>query len=237
MPVARRWTVVLSSMFVGLGSLASTAQETAAPQVTYEERDGVRYQVTRQIVRQSVPTTVMQDRQQTVLVPKTTTENITHQQRYRVPVTQNQTTQTLVGRWNPFITPYWEQSVHPVTTWQEQVVDVQIPVTRTTWVPETKTVQVPVTEFRTAEREVITRVAVSGDATSGSNQALASAQPLGNVQPMTAGSPTSSYRSATIAARPAATSNSGYGGQVMPSDPPRQATGNWQTPAVNSRYR
>lgn len=215
-------------MLIGIGSLAATAQE-----VTYEERDGVRYQVTRQVVKQQVPTTVMQDRQQTIYAPQTTTENISHQQMYTIPVTQYQVVPTLVGRWNPFITPYWIYEVEPVTTWQNQVANVQIPVNRVAWVPQTQTVQVPVTEFRTAEREIITRVAVSNTAASGSNQALAGAQPLSNVQ-----SPTpSANRSATIAARPSVTASTPIGGQMMPSDPPRQATGNWQTPPANSRYR
>ncbi len=227
MPVARRWTVALSSMLIGIGSLAATAQE-----VTYEERDGVRYQVTRQVVKQQVPTTVMQDRQQTIYAPQTTTENISHQQMYTIPVTQYQVVPILVGRWNPFMTPYWTYEVEPVTTWQNQVANVQIPVNRVAWVPKTQTVQVPVTEFRTAEREIITRVAVSNHATGG-NQALASAQPLSNVQTPTP----SAYRSATIAARPSVTSSTPIGGQMMPSDPPRQATGNWQTPPANSRYR
>mgnify|MGYP006908202037 CR=1 FL=1 len=230
MSVARRWTVALSSLLLFLGSLGAIAQE-----VTTEVRDGV--QITRQVVQQQVPVTVMQDRQQTVYVPQTTTEKISHQQVYSVPVTQYQVVPVLVGRWNPFMTPYWTYEVEQVTTWQNQVANVQIPVNRVSWVPQTQTVQVPVTEIRTAEKEIITRVAVGNSSAANSNQSLANAQPMAN-SPATITNPApSTYRSATIAARPSATSNSAIGGQVMPSDPPRQATGNWQTPPANSRYR
>ncbi|TWU22562.1 hypothetical protein [Bythopirellula polymerisocia] len=237
MPVARRWTVALASIFIGIGSLSATAQDVASPQVEYKDIDGVRYQVTRQVVKETVPITVMQDRQQTFYAPQTTTENISHQQMYSVPVTQNQVVPVLVGRWNPFVTPYWAYEVEQVTTWQNQVANVQIPVNRVTWAPQTKTVQVPVTEYRTAEREIITRVAVSNNSTNNSNQALATAQPLSSAQPQSANPVQSPYRSATIAARPSDSGGTTIGGTVMPSDPPRQATGNWQTPPVNSRYR
>ncbi|MDZ4659350.1 MAG: hypothetical protein SH868_17390 [Bythopirellula sp.] len=138
------------------------APQSSAPQVTEEVRDGIKYQVTRQVVQQTVPTTVMQDRQQTVMTQQVTTETIAHQQVYSVPVTQYEMVGTLHGRWNPFVEPYWTYEMQPVTYYQEQVANVQIPMNKVTWVPQTKTVQVPVTEFRTAEQEIVTRVALTG---------------------------------------------------------------------------
>ena len=207
MIVARRWTVVALTLVLGLCTRTAPGQN-----VTYEERDGVRYKVTRRVVRRQIPTTVMQDRQQTVYTQQITTETLNHQQLYCVPVTQYQWVSRLRGRWNPFVTPYWTHRLTPVTTWQQQVANVQVPVSRVAWVPQTRTVQVPVTEYRTAEEEVITRVAMNEPRT------LAGAQPLN--------------RPATIAARPSA---GPIGGVALQNDPPRQATG-WQSP-TGSRYR
>jgi len=186
--------------------------------VKYEERDGVRYQVTRQVVKRQVPVTVMQDRQQTSYVQKLQTNTINHQQCYNVPVTQYQWVSRMHGRFNPFITPYWTHNLKPVTRWQQQVANVQIPVSQMSWVPQTRTVQVPVTEYRLAEEEIISRVAVSQ-----SPRTLAQAQPL------------STNRPAMIAARPSRSDTGSIGGVALENDPPRQATG-WRAPN-NGRYR
>ena len=186
---------------------ALMAPTAMAQNVRYEEREGVRYQVTTRTVQRTVPVTEMQDRQQTVYTQQVTTDNISHQQVYSVPTTQYQTVSRLHGRWNPFITPYWTHDVQPVTTWSQQVANVQIPVNRVVWVPQTKTVQVPVTTYRTAEVEETTRVAMSGSPT----RTYASAQPL---QP-----------TPVVATRP----STPLGGVELKNDPPRQATG-WGKP-------
>ncbi len=190
---------------------ALVAQAASAQNVRYDERDGVRYQITSRTVQRVVPVTEMQDRHHTVYTQQITTDNITHQQLYSVPITRYHMVTRLHGRWNPFVTPYWTHNLRPVTTWHQQVANVQIPVTRVAWVPQTTTVQVPVTTYRTAEVEETTRVAMSEPRT------FASAQPL---------SPT-----ATIAAR----RSTPLGGVALENDPPRRATG-WQTPP-GSRYR
>ena len=187
------------------------AQAAPAQNVRYEERDGVRYQVSSRTVQRTVPVTEMQDRHHTVYTQQVTTDNFNYQQLYSVPVTQYKMVSRLHGRWNPFVTPYWTHNLRPVTTWHQQVANVQIPVSRVAWVPQTTTVQVPVTTYRTAEVEETTRVAMSEPRT------FAKAQPL---------SPT-----ATIAARP----STRIGGVAMENDPPRRATG-WQTPP-GSHYR
>ena len=187
------------------------AQAAPAQNVRTEERDGVRYQVTSRTTQRVVPVTEMQDRHSTVYTQQITTDNITHQQLYSVPITQYKMVSRMHGRWNPFVMPYWTHNLRPVTTWHQQVANVQIPVSRVAWVPQTTTVQVPVTTYRTAEVEETTRVAMSKPRT------FANAQPL---------SPT-----ATIAARP----STRIGGVAMENDPPRRATG-WQTPP-GSHYR
>jgi len=185
--------------------------------VQYEERDGVRYRVTRQVVKRQVPVTVMQDRQQTSYVQKLQTNTINHQQCYSVPITQYQWVSRMHGRFNPFITPYWTHNLKPVTRWQQQVANVQIPVNQMSWVPQTRTVQVPVTEYRLAEEEIISRVAVSQPRT------LSQAQPL------------STNRPAMIAVRPSRSNAGSIGGVALENDPPQQATG-WRSPN-NGRYR
>ena len=170
---------------IALAAVSSILSGTALAEVTYEQRDGVRYQVTRQVTQQQVPVTVMQDRQQTVYRPQVTTQSLNSQQLCCVPVTQYQWVSQLHGRWNPFVTPYWTHQLKPVTYWQQQVATVQVPVAQTTWVPETRTVQVPVTTYRMAEKETISRVAMNEP------RSLASASPLPPSRP-----------SATLAARP-----------------------------------
>ncbi len=180
-------------------------------QVREVVQNGVRYQETKQVTQRQVPVTVMQDRQQTVYTQQLTTNTLNHQQLYCVPTTTYQWDSQLRGRWNPFSTPYWTYNLRPVTTWSTQVANVQIPVNQVAWVPQTRTVQVPVTSYRTAEVETTTRVAMNP--ATGSTT-LANAQPL-------------SSPSATIAARP----GTDIGGRALENDPPRQASGGWQTPA------
>lgn len=191
---------------------AVLSQTAAAQNVSYEVRDGVRYQVTSRTVQRTVPVTEMQDRHQTSYTQQITTSNVTHQQLYCVPTTQYKMVSRLHGRWNPFVTPYWTHDMKPVTTWSQQVANVQIPVNRVAWVPQTTTVQVPVTTYRLGMVKETTEVAMSGSP----SRTFASAQPL---QP-----------TATIAARPSGP----LGGVALKSDPPRQATG-WEKP-IGSRY-
>ena len=213
MTAHRRWASLALVMV-----LAILVEPAVAQNVRYEERDGVRYQVSSRTVQRTVPVTEMQERQQTVYTQQITTENLTSQQSYVVPVTQYQMVTRLRGRWNPFVTPYYTYDMQPVTTWHQSVANIQVPVSRVAWVPQTQTYQVPVTRYRTAEVEETTRVAMSEPRT------FASAQPLSS--------------SATIAARPGTTaiSSTRLGGVALENDPPREATG-WQSPGNNSRYR
>jgi len=206
MSAHRRWVVPACVLVCGL-----LIQAAAAQNVTYEERDGVRYQVSSRTVQRTVPVTEMQDRSQTYYTQQVLTDNISTQQVYVMPVTQYQMRSELRGRFNPFVTPYWTHQLEPVTTWHQQVANVTVPVNRLNWVPQTTTYQVPVTTYRTAEVQETTRVAMSEPRT------FASAQPLSSAP-------------VTIAARP----STPLGGVALENDPPREATG-WQSPPGSYR--
>ena len=226
--------------------IACAGGTAAAQQVTYETGpDGVRYQVTRTVVQRTVPVTENRSQTQTTYRQQVVTENQQYQQVYQVPVKQYQLVPHLVGRWNPFIEPYWTYEYEEVTTYHQQVATVTMPTTRVTWAPETRTVDTPVTTYAVRPVEVTERVPMGGPAT-------------GGAQPLTANTSANTAPSATLAARPSApasspatgatgyaaapptygapnTYSSPFGGQAMPSDPPRQANG-WQSPA-GSRYQ
>jgi hypothetical protein len=209
--------------------LAMVAGRPVHAQAQYEDVNGVRFQVTRQVVPRQIPVTKTQEQQSTTYRQQVTTENVQHQQVYNVPVTQYQIVSRLHGRWNPFVQPYWTHHYQPVTTWQQQVGTVQIPVTKVAWAPETRTVQQPVTTWETHNQEIVTKTPIGPTPLGGaSNTALASrplsggSSPSATISPMTSGSP-----AASVASRP-------LGGEALQSDPPRQATG-WQAPPT-SRY-
>jgi hypothetical protein len=194
------------------------ASPVAVGEVTYTNENGIQYQITRETVPYQVPVTEMRDQQQTVYTQQVTVDNVQQQQLYNVPVTQYQLVTRMHGRFNPFASPYYTYHYVPVTTWTQQVGTVNIPVSRVAWSPQTRTVQVPVTTYRTAQGEVMRKVAV-GATPSGTAMAA---------QPLPSGGAT-----ATLAARPSAPV---AGGVALQNDPPREATG-WRAPNGDSRYR
>src|SRR4051812_48048599 len=186
---------------VAFSASAQAQVPTSQPSVSYEDGpDGVRYQITRNVVQRSVPTTEYQTREQKVYRPQVTTEYQSYQQTYLTPVTQYQWEPHLRNWWSPFGDAYWTHELRPVTRWEARPATVQIPVARTNWVEETQTSQIPVTTYRAAQAEVVSREPVSA-VPSGSN--------LG---------PASSTATA-VASRP-------IGGQQLQSDPPKGPWGN-----------
>jgi hypothetical protein len=222
----------LASCWFVLSAFGAT--QLLAQEVRYEQgADGVQYQVTTQVVREQVPVTQIQERQQTVYRQEVATNQYEHQTLVNVPVTQYRLVSRMKGRFNPFVTPYWTHEYEPVTTWHQQVATVKVPLRQLSWKPEVQTLRVPVTTYKTAEKTIVSRVAMNSPTPTGGARPLTSfAQaPLAPTGP-----------SATIAARPAAASRvaaqaagTPYGGVTMENDPPRQATG-WQSPN-DGRYR
>ena len=218
------------SILNALTLAAVFAASASGQSPTYVDEGGIRYQVTKQTFARQIPVPETREQQQTIYRQQVTTETVQHQQMYTVPVTQYQVVSRLNGRWNPFVTPYWTHHYEPVTVWQQQIATVQIPVNRVAWAPETRTVQAPMTTYRTVEDVVERRVAIGPTPT---NTAVAStARPLSSAPVRTATLAPSSGNSTSTAA------SSGMqrpiGGEAMPSDPPRTATG-WQSQS-ESRY-
>ena len=224
----------LVTIIAALVTLA--AEGTAIAQVTYENRpDGFRYQVVT--TPRQIAVTETRQQQITSYRQQVTTETVQHQQLYTVPVTQYQVVSRLNGRWNPFVTPYWTHHYEPVTTYQQQVATVNIPVSRVAWAPETRTVDQPVTTYRTANQINYIPIGLASDA---AGSTAIAARPLSSAPQGSGGwqaaTPAASQPSATIAARPSASSGP-IGGQMMEKDPPEKASG-WPSPAPNdSRYR
>jgi hypothetical protein len=147
---------------------------------TYEDGpDGVKYQVTRQVIQRSIPSTEYQSREQKVYRPQVTTEYQSYQQTYLTPVTEYRWEPHLRNWWNPFVEAYWTHELRPVTRWEARPATVQIPTARTNWVEETRTTQVPVTTYRTVAEEHVARVPVS---VSPSSTTAVASRPIGSQQ-------------------------------------------------------
>jgi len=148
--------------------------EAIGDEVRYYEKDGVTYRETRRIVQRPVRETRMQSSTETVYRDETSCEfRETYRTRW-IPVTEYRYEPHLVGRWNPFVTPYLTSRLVPRTHWEQQTETISVPVTCRRLVPETRTVQVPVAVVRTVPEEVITRTAV-GPAASAKLATLAAA--------------------------------------------------------------
>jgi hypothetical protein len=128
-------------------------------QTTYEQVNGVTYQVTR--TPQSIPVTTYQTQQSKSYQPQTTTQYQAYPQTTVAPVTQYQWVSRYRNWWNPFGRPYWTTELEPVTRWQAQQSTVHVPVSKTEWVEHTHTAQVPVTTYRTEIAESRVPVSVS----------------------------------------------------------------------------
>jgi hypothetical protein len=241
MIAARRTAIAASLACAAMAAMLPAHADTTS----YEDVDGVRFQVTRRTMQ--VPITQTTSQQQTVYRQQVTTQTIQQQQLYTVPVTQYQLVSRLHGRWNPFMTPYWTHHYEPVTTWQQQTATVQIPVNTVGWAPQTQTVQLPTTTYKSVDA-IVSRIPIgatpgamggsqqmmasSGGITSGPTATLA-ARPPGYAPSSASATPLSNVPS--VASAPTTYGAVGIGGTQMNSDPPRQAPG-WQSPSPSS-YR
>ena len=142
-------------------SLLGTAW-AVADEVRFYEQDGVTYRETRRTVQRPVSETRMEQTTRTVYRQECTSELRKTSRTWWTPVTEYCCQPYLVGRWNPFVVPYYSYRYVPRTRWCQRTEQVDMPVTCCRCVPHTQTVQVPVTTRRMACGQVISRVAVSG---------------------------------------------------------------------------
>ncbi len=210
----RRW-------LIGLALLATTgAGVIHADDVRYYQENGITYREVRRKVSHPVVDTQLQAQQRVCYCPKTTVETRDVVQSHWVPVTEYRQESKLVGRWNPFVQPYYAQRSVPVTRWELRSETVKLPVSRVEYVPQTTTVQVPVTAQRVVEEEIISRMAVSGPPASPSVQPTTSVAVLPG---------TSLQSPATAGVTPVVAQTPSIGGTKLPQDPPRMGTKNdWQ---------
>jgi hypothetical protein len=129
--------------------------------VRYYEQNGVTYCETRRTVEERIPESRMVEHSQTVYREEFTTEFQESTRTYWTPVTEYRWEPYLAGRWNPFIEPYVAYRQVPHTRWEQRTEVVRVPVSTRRLVPETRTVRQPVASFRTVQRDVVNRVAVS----------------------------------------------------------------------------
>ncbi len=131
-----------------------------AQDVTYEVKDGVRYQITRQVVQHPISETRYEQRRYTVNRERYTTDMQTSQRTYQVPVTQQQWVPGYQRTWNLFAPPVLSYRLLPVTRLETRSETVRIPVTRRDLIPEEQVQQVPVTTQRLVPGEIVSRVPV-----------------------------------------------------------------------------
>lgn len=132
----------------------------------YQGDDGRTYRETRRVVQRPVSETRVEERHVPVYREQLTTEYLDSHRTYVTPVTEYRWEAQMKGRWNPLVTPYYEQRLVPRTRWETRVQPTQIPVVRRQMVADSRIERTPVTTRRMVEEEHISRVAVSDGPTS-----------------------------------------------------------------------
>ena len=132
-------------------------------QVRYYQQNGITYCETRRTIQRPIYETTMQQTTRTVYKEQLYTETKDVTQTYWYQVTTYRAETNLVGRWNPFVEPYYETQWVPQTCWQQQTQVVKMPVTCRRLVPDVQKVTMPVTTQKlVSEDYVVSRVAIGG---------------------------------------------------------------------------
>jgi hypothetical protein len=205
-----RYLVAVAVVTTLLGASFAIGDE-----VRYYEKDGVTYRETRQVVQRRIPEVTYAEQAQTVYRDQCVTETKNTVRTYTAPVTEYRLQQRLVGRWNPFIQPYFVYENVPTVRWETRSEIVPVQTASRQLVPETRIVRTPVTNWRTVEEEVISRVAVS--TTPSTSSALASV-------PSRATSVVDAGPLVPVRIPESARSESIGGLSRLDNDPPRQGT-------------
>jgi hypothetical protein len=191
-------------------------QNVAADEGRYVTENSVTYYDVYRIVPRTVTETNSQQTTRTVYKVECSTETRNVTRTWYCPVTVYRPESDLIGRWNPFVEPYWETQWVAETQWVPHSDVVKVPVTTRKLIPQTQTVQIPVTTQKIVyENVLVSRMAVSGMPTSPS----VPSGPVPRPNPSTA-----APQSTTILYQPLPPGEPVGGIARLKQDPPRQST-------------
>jgi hypothetical protein len=191
-------------------------QAVAADEGRYVTENGVTYYDVYRVVPRAITETASQQTTRTVYKVECATETRDVTRTWYCPVVVYRPESELIGRWNPFVEPYWETQWVADTQWVPHSDVVKMPVTTRKLIPQTQTVQVPVTSQKIVyENVLVSRMAVSGVPMSPS----APQGPVPRPNP-----PTAAPQSTTILYQPPQPGEPIGGIARLSQDPPRQST-------------
>jgi hypothetical protein len=143
---------------LAIGGLALASAR--ADEVTYFEKDGIRYQKIRQVNQRPITELRYEQRESTAYRERYTTDMQETQRTYQVPVTEQQWVPGYQRTWNLLAPPVLSYRLMPVTRWETRTDTVRVPITRRDVIPEKQVQQVPVYNTRYAEEETVRHVAI-----------------------------------------------------------------------------
>jgi hypothetical protein len=149
-------------LWLGLAAAILTRCSPAAhgQESRYFEEGGITFRETRTKIQQPVQELEYKDEQQTYYRERYITDMQPSAQTVYQPAVQYVWEPRWHGWWRIFEGPHVAYHLVPRSTWQPQVVNYQVPVTRREVIPETRTVRVAVPKLSMKEVENVTRVAV-----------------------------------------------------------------------------
>jgi hypothetical protein len=139
---------------------AMIAPSVRADEVTYFEKDGIKYQKIRQVNQRPITELRYEQQQSTAYRERYTTDLQESHRTYQVPVTEQQWVPGYQRSWNLLAPPVLSYRLMPVTRWETRSETVRIPITKREVYPETVTHQVPKYSTRYAEEETVRHVAI-----------------------------------------------------------------------------
>lgn len=139
---------------------ALVAPGVRADEVTYFEKDGIKYQKIRQVNQRPITELRYEQQQSTAYRERYTTDLQESHRTYQVPVTEQQWVPGYQRTWNLLAPPVLSYRLMPVTRWETRSETVRIPITKREVYPETVTHQVPKYSTRYAEEEVVRHVPI-----------------------------------------------------------------------------
>jgi hypothetical protein len=158
MRVARFTNVLVWGALAGCVALSNAAWGQSVREVV--DSNGQAYRETTEVLRKPVTTTTWQERRETVLVDRVTTQMAETDRTVLSPVVEYQWEPRVHDWWNPFRPTTVAYHLAPVTKWQVQQQVVRTPVTYREMIPEERIVRTPERSLDFVEETVTRRVAI-----------------------------------------------------------------------------